>query len=102
MRLDASDLESLRPVLTEILREALSIVTAPLGAATDNTATAPAGKLLWTEQQAAEALGVSSHSLERWRRRGYIKSHTHAKPILYTWPQIEAIAAWMPNRSGDE
>jgi hypothetical protein len=59
-------------------------------------------KLLWTEQEAGPVLGVSPHTLKRWREQGYIASHTTARPILYSKEDLEAAAEWMKQRTADE
>jgi len=56
-------------------------------------------KLTWNEKEAADVLGVSPHTLKKWRGDGLIKSHTRIKPILYRWQDIEAIADWMAKRT---
>jgi len=57
-----------------------------------------AGKLLWTEAEAAAALGVSPFSLKRWRQAHYISASANTKPILYTRDDLEQIADWLAQR----
>lgn len=103
MRFEPSELEAFRPLIEQVVRETLSVARSSPGVSDDVTAAPPAGpgKLLWTETEAAAALSISPLTLKKWRERGYVKSHTAKRPILYTWQQIEAVAEWMPGRSRD-
>jgi hypothetical protein len=53
------------------------------------------GKLLWTEKQAAELLGLAPLTLKKFRCQGRIKAHTPsgARLPLYTRRDLERIAA---------
>lgn len=62
----------------------------------------PAGKLLWTEPEAAAVLGISPHTLKRWRLRGYIDSATQTKPILYRRQHLEQAAEWIIQTSASQ
>ncbi|MHB8974627.1 MAG: helix-turn-helix domain-containing protein [Pirellulaceae bacterium] len=57
-----------------------------------------AGKLLWTEDEAAAVLGVSRFSLKRWRQDGYISASASSKPILYSRDHLEQAAEWISER----
>ncbi len=57
-------------------------------------------KLLYTEKDAAKALGIAHLTLKGWRCRGLVKASTSAKPILYRWSDIEAAAEWLAERNG--
>lgn len=52
-------------------------------------------RLLYSEVEAAKALGISALSLKKWRCRGLVNAYTSVKPIQYRWQDIEAVAAWM-------
>ena len=80
-----SDLQSLVDLIIEA-------VETRLGSPSD-------GKMLWSEQEAANDLGVSQYFLKEARQQGHIRSHSTKRPILYTRDQIEAAKDWIGNRS---
>jgi hypothetical protein len=56
-------------------------------------------RLLYSESEAAAALGVAPVSLKAWRCKGHIRAHSKCKPILYRWADIEAAAEWLAGRA---
>jgi len=55
-------------------------------------------RILYTEKEVAEMLGVSAFSLKRWREEGRIAAHRNKRPILYNRDQIDKITAWLANQ----
>ena len=56
------------------------------------------GRLLYSERQAAEMLGISPHTLRQWRLQGRVASTTTKRPIKYDRDSINAVATWMKGR----
>ena len=54
-------------------------------------------KILWSESEAADVLGVSVYFLKRARQNGEVVAHSNTRPVSYTWEQIEAIKDWLGN-----
>jgi hypothetical protein len=91
IRLAVDDLDELAQLIAEKLRG--QPVSAP-------TPAEPL-KLLWREDEAAAALGVSALSLKKWRSRGLIRAASEGRPVLYDKEGLERIAAWLIGNSGE-
>jgi hypothetical protein len=55
-------------------------------------------KVLYTEKEAAEMLGVSPCSLRNWRSAGKIQCATRGKPCLYRREHIDQAAVFLETR----
>ena len=53
------------------------------------------GKVLWREDEAAACLGISPHTLKKFRLRGYIQAATADRPVLYRREHLEAAAEFL-------
>ena len=83
MRLEPADLESLRPLLSEIVRDAVA------GLATKQPATNDEPRV-YTESQAAELLQLQKHNLREARKAGKIAfTRTVGRRIAYTKQDID-------------
>ena len=76
MRLDASDIRDLEPVIEVVVRRVLDRVEAERARVN--------GRLSYSEARAAELLDVNRHQLRDARRRGEIEFSRCGKKILYT------------------
>jgi hypothetical protein len=85
-RLSPADVAAIADAVAERLRGGL-----PAGSG----GTAGPAKLLWTEEQAAEAIGIAPLTLKKWRLAGYIKPTTNVRPILYDRAALEAAAQFV-------
>jgi hypothetical protein len=56
-------------------------------------------KILFTEKEAAEMLGVSPCSLRNWRCSGKIQAATRGKPCLYRRTHIDDAARFLESRA---
>ena len=91
MRFEAADLEQIADLVTQRVVAALA----------DRLAIASQGqaqKLLWTEREAAELLGVSPFSLRNYRLQGHVAPTTTRRPISYDTAAIGRIKEFLENR----
>jgi hypothetical protein len=77
VKLDASDIDSLRPLIGVVVRELLSEIDGDRG------------RLAYTEKQAAEAIGVPSWKLRDCRLRGELRGRLVGKSMVYGRKEIE-------------
>jgi len=56
-------------------------------------------KMLFSEREAAEQLGIAAVTLKKWRLDGKVKPYTATRPIRYRPQDIQAIAEWMHTES---
>lgn len=56
-------------------------------------------KMLFSEREAAEQLGIAAVTLKKWRLAGQVKPFTATRPIRYRASDIEAVAEWMREHS---
>ena len=52
---------------------------------------------LWSEQEAAEQLGLSSETLRGWRQAGMIVATVARRPVRYSAEDVDAIVRFMAN-----
>jgi hypothetical protein len=72
MKLDAEDLEDLRPLLVRMVRETLDAIDSDRD------------RLGYPEAEAAQRLGIAKHVLADARRRGEIKARRCGKQMVYS------------------
>ena len=60
----------------------------------------PPTKLLFSEQQAADALGISHATLKKWRLGGAIEAYTTGRKILYQPRDLEKIRDYIGEWGG--
>jgi hypothetical protein len=80
MRLEASDLDALQPLIDAAVRSTLSQIQAAdakLGA-----------RLAFTEPEAAAAMGIARHVLRDARLRGELKAKRVGKRLLYSRAEL--------------
>jgi hypothetical protein len=85
-RLSADDVDRIAAAVAERLGAA-----GPAGSGDQ----AGPGKIFWTEQQAAESLGISALTLKAWRLRNLIVASTSTRPILYSRQALQAAAEFL-------
>jgi hypothetical protein len=81
MKLEASDLEGLRPLIAEVVRAVMAELS-PQAASPGNK------RLAFNEPEAAAQLGVAPHVLRDARLRGEIKHTKVGGRIMYTQQQL--------------
>jgi hypothetical protein len=85
MRIETTDLEDLKPILAEFAGQLLKeLGGTPLAS----------GRIGYTEQQAADALGIPKHQLRDARLRGDIRATVYPgmKQIMYSRRALVAFA----------
>lgn len=91
MKFEPADLEQIAELVTARVVAALADRLA-LGEA-------PASpKLLWTEREAADALGISPYTLRHYRLGGYVEATTTRRPISYDLAAIGKVKEFLRNR----
>lgn len=88
MRIEPSDIDSLRPLLAAIAREA---VEASRGA----EAKVPDGRLAFPEPEAAGLLGLRPHVLRDCRLRGELSGKKAGKQTIYSRDEL---LKWLAKR----
>lgn len=83
MSLDNAIRDTIRDTLRAELQRLLAAHEARRRVATD--------KLLWTEREAAQALGVSPLTLRNWRAEGRIRCHRQGRLVLYRREHLDEI-----------
>jgi hypothetical protein len=79
MKLDASDIYDLKPLLATFARELLAEIDAD----------AERGRLAFTEKQAAEAIGVPSWKLRDCRLRGELRGRLVGRTMVYSRDELQ-------------
>lgn len=77
MRLEATDIENLRPLIAAVVAEVLDRAALPVSGR-------DAERLAWPETEAAAMLGCGRHVLRDARLRGEIKSTKVGGRVAYT------------------
>jgi hypothetical protein len=80
VKLEATDLRELQPVIAAIVRETLEQVSAA-----DKKLN---GRLAYTEPEAAQLLGIERHNLRDARLRGELMGSRVGKRILYSTDEL--------------
>ncbi|HEY2894683.1 MAG TPA: hypothetical protein VGJ16_10735 [Pirellulales bacterium] len=83
MKLDASDIDALRPVIAEAVRVTLEHVRA-----TDSKL---GNRIGYTEAEAAALIGVPRHVLRDSRLRGEVSARPIGKKIIYSREALVAL-----------
>lgn len=77
MRLEPGDIQDLRPVIAEVVRQTLAQMH-------DNDSRVPADRLGYSEPESAALLGLERHQLRDMRLRGEIHAKKCGKEYRYS------------------
>lgn len=89
LNLTDADLDAISDRVAVKLAEQLSAIAAAGG---DKN-----GRVLWTEEETADRLAVSKHTLKAWRLEGSIACFS-TKPVRYSQANIDAVMVWLRTR----